>query len=55
MVQKEKKETKPDYQLQPGVEYVWMRRRTDGDGPHPIHPDEVKNYVSGEWEVVEQQ
>ena len=35
------------------VKFVMMRRTTDGDGPHPIHPDEVENYRLGEWVVVE--
>ena len=29
--------------------HVWMRRTTDGNGPHPIHRDEVRNYRDGEW------
>lgn len=37
----------------PAIEYVMMRRITDGDGPHPIHPDEVQNYIAGDWVVVE--
>lgn len=39
-------------QEQPAVQYVMMRRTTDGDGPHPIHPDEVDNYIRGDWVVV---
>jgi hypothetical protein len=35
------------------IEYVMMRRITDGDGPHPIHPDEVENYRRGDWVEVE--
>lgn len=35
------------------IEYVMMRRTTDGDGPHPIHPAEVSNYMAGDWVVVE--
>jgi hypothetical protein len=30
-----------------------MVRTTDGDGPHPIHPDEVENYKAGNWVIVE--
>ncbi len=35
------------------IKFVLMRRTTDGDGPHPIHPDEVDNYRRGEWVEVE--
>lgn len=37
------------------IKFVMMRRITDGDGPHPIHPNEVENYKRGEWVVVEEQ
>jgi hypothetical protein len=35
------------------IKFVMMKRTTDGDGPHPIHPDEVENYRRGEWVEVE--
>jgi hypothetical protein len=38
----------------PPIQYVLMRRITDGDGPHPIHPDEVDNYRRGDWVEVAQ-
>jgi hypothetical protein len=36
------------------IAYIYMRRTTDGDGPHPIHPAEVENYIKGDWVVVEE-
>ena len=32
--------------------FVLMLRTSDGDGPHPIHPDEVENYKQGGWTIV---
>lgn len=34
------------------IQYVQMTRTSDGDGPHPIHPDEVENYKQGGWTIV---
>lgn len=38
----------------PEIKFVMMKRITDGDGPHPIHPAEVDNYIRGDWVVVEE-
>lgn len=52
---KQQGQAQPDDEQQsaPAIEYVMMKRITDGDGPHPIHPDEVQNYIAGDWVVVE--
>ena len=34
------------------IKFVPMIRTSDGDGPHPIHPDEVENYKQGGWTIV---
>jgi len=34
------------------IKFVQMIRTSDGDGPHPIHPDEVANYTMGGWAIV---
>ncbi len=38
--------------VEPKIKFVMMKRITDGDGPHPIHPDEVANYIKGDWVEV---
>lgn len=45
----------PDERQQGQIQYVMMRRISDGDGPHPIHPDEVDNYRLGDWVEVDPQ
>ena len=40
-------------QAAPEIKFVMMRRESDGDGPHPIHPGEVENYRQGGWVEVE--
>jgi len=34
------------------IKFVPMLRTSDGDGPHPVHPDEVENYKQGGWTIV---
>jgi hypothetical protein len=33
--------------------HAMMIRTTDGDGPYPVHPNEVKNYRQGGWVLAE--
>lgn len=53
--EKQNKDSQTGSGDEPGIQYVMMRRLSDGDGPHPIHPDEVENYKAGDWVVVEEQ
>lgn len=35
------------------INHVMMIRAINGDGPHPIHPNEVEDYRQGGWVLAE--